>query len=255
MMKHHLTLLAALLATPFAIAADGSLKEHALALSTAHKDSVLFITAVVEIEITAGENAPKKEERKIETLGTVIGQDGLIVVPLSTLDVASTIDGRTINTQQGPMKLSAKGTTKEVKILMPDGSEVAAKVGFKDTDLDLAYIRPEKPADVKLTPIDTANSAPMKVLDDVIIIGRLGKELNREPVVMTNEIISMVTKPRIFGKLGTQSIGMPVFNGEGKFLGIGINRFSPKGESDSNPVPSNVVLAASDLMESAAQAK
>jgi S1-C subfamily serine protease len=138
---------------------------------------------------------------------------------------------------------------------MPDGTEVPAKLGFKDTDLDLAYIRPEKPADVKLTAIDTATQAPMKLLDDVIIIGRLGKELNREPVVMTNEIISLVTKPRIFGKLAVQSIGMPVFNAEGKFLGLGINRFSPKGESDSNPVPSNVVLAAADLMESAAQAK
>jgi S1-C subfamily serine protease len=254
-MKSHLPLLVALLATPFATAADSSLKERALALSASHKDSVLFITAVVEVEITAGENAPKKEERKIETLGTVIGKDGLIVVPLSTLDVASTIDGRMINTQQGPVKLSAKGTTKEVKILMPDGTEVPAKLGFKDTDLDLAYIRPEKPADVKLTAIDTATQAPMKLLDDVIIIGRLGKELNREPVVMTNEIISLVTKPRIFGKLAVQSIGMPVFNAEGKFLGLGINRFSPKGESDSNPVPSNVVLAAADLMESAAQAK
>jgi S1-C subfamily serine protease len=254
-MKPHLLLFAALATAPFATAAEGSLKENALTLSKAHKDSVLFITAVVEIEITAGENAPKKEERKIETLGTVIGKDGLIVVPLSTLDVASTIDGRMINTQQGPMKLSAKGTTKEVKILMPDGSEVAAKVGFKDTDLDLAYIRPEKPADAKLTPIDTANNAPMELLEDVIIIGRLGKDLNREPVAMTNEIISMVSKPRVFGKLGTQSIGMPVFNKDGKFLGIGINRFSPKGESDSNPVPSNVVLPAVDLMESAAQAK
>jgi len=86
-------------------------------------------------------------------------------------------------------------------------------------------------------------------------VGRLAKDLNREPVVMTNEIIAIVTKPRTFGKLGVQSIGMPVFNGEGKFLGIGINRFSPKSESDSNPVPSNVVLGAADLAESAAQAK
>ncbi len=255
-MKSRLFLFAtALIAAPFATAADGPLKQKALELSNSYKNSVLFITAVVEIEMTAGDNAPKKEERKVETLGTVIGKDGLIVVPLSTLDVASTIDGRTINTQQGPMKLTAKGTTKEVKILMPDGSEIPAKVGFKDTDLDLAYIRPEKPADAKLTPIDTANNAPMELLEDVIIIGRLGKDLNREPVAMTNEIISMVTKPRLFGKLGTQSIGMPVFNQEGKFLGIGINRFSPKGESDSNPVPSNVVLPAIDLMESAAQAK
>jgi S1-C subfamily serine protease len=189
-------------------------------------------------------------------LGTVIGKDGLIVVSLSTLDVASTIDGRMVNGPQGPMKLSAKGTTKEVKILMPDGTETAAKVAFKDTDLDLAFIRPEKPEDVKLTALDTANSAPMALLDDVIVLGRLGKDLNRQSVVMTNEIVSLVTKPRTFGKIGAQALGMPVFNKEGKFLGIGINRFSPKGDTEGQgPMPSNVILPAADLLESAAQAK
>jgi S1-C subfamily serine protease len=254
-MKSRLLIFSALIAAPLAFAAEGSLKEKALALSASNKDSVLFLSAVVEVEVTAGDNPAKKEERKIEMLGTVIGKDGLIVVPLSTLDVASTIDGRMVNGPQGPVKLSAKGTTKEVKILMPDGSETEAKVAFKDTDLDLAFIRPEKPEEAKLTPVDTANSAPMGVLDDVIILGRLSKDLNREPVVMTNEIIALVTKPRTFGKIATQSLGMPVFNKDGKFLGIGINRFSPKGDSEQGPAPSNVILPAADLLESAAQAK
>ncbi len=255
-MKSRLLIFSALLATPFAFAAEGPLREKALALSASNKDSVLFLSAVVEIEVTAGDNPAKKEERKLEMLGTVIDKDGLIVVPLSTLDVASTIDGRMVNGPQGPMKLSAKGTTKEVKILMPDGSEIAAKVAFKDTDLDLAFIRPEKPEDAKLTPVDTAHSATMAVLDDVIILGRLGKDLNREPIVMTNEIISLVSKPRTFAKVAVQALGMPVFNKDGKFLGIGINRFTPKGDSEGQaPVPSNVILPAADLLESASQAK
>lgn len=254
-MKSRILLFTTLIAAPLVFAAEGSLKEKALALSAAHKDSVLFLSAVVEVEVTAGDNPSKKEERKLEMLGTVIGKDGLIVVPLSTLDVASTIDGRMVNGPQGPVKLSAKGTTKEVKILMPDGTETAAKVAFKDTDLDLAFIRPEKSADIKLTPVDTANSATMAVQDEVIILGRLGKDLNREPMVMTNEVIALVSKPRTFGKIGMQSLGMPVFNREGKFLGIGINRFSPKSDSEQGPMPSNVILPAADLMDSASQAK
>lgn len=255
-MKHTLLSAAILLAAPFSMAADGPLKEKALALAAAHKESVLFLSAVVEIEVTAGDNPAKKEERKVEMLGTVIGADGLIVVPNSTLDVASTVDGRTVNGPQGPIKLSAKGTTKEVKILMPDGSEVAAKVAFKDPDLDLAFIRPEKADSVKLTPVNTADNAPIALLDDVIILGRMGKDLNREPVVFTNEVISIISKPRTFAKVGGQSLGMPVFNKEGKFLGIGINRFSAKGDTDSQgPMPSNVVLPAADLLEAAAQAK
>lgn len=255
-MKSRSLVFAALLAAPFASAADGPLKDKALAISAANKDSVLFLSAVVEIEFTAGDSPSKKEERKLEMIGTVIGKDGLIVVPLSTLDAASTVDGRMVNGPQGPVKLSAKGTTKEVKILLPDGSEVPAKVAFKDPDLDLAFIRPEKPDAVKLTPVDTANNAPMGVLDDVIVLGRLGKDLNREAVVLTSEVISLVSKPRTFGKINGQSLGMPIFNKEGKFLGIGINRFGAKGDSEAQaPVPSNVVLPAADLLESASQAK
>ena len=255
-MKSRSLVFAALLAAPFASAADGPLKDKALAISAANKDSVLFLSAVVEIEFTAGDSPAKKEERKLEMIGTVIGKDGLIVVPLSTLDAASTVDGRMVNGPQGPVKLSAKGTTKEVKILLPDGSEVAAKVAFKDPDLDLAFIRPEKPDAVKLTPVDTANNAPMGVLDDVIVLGRLGKDLNREAVVLTSEVISLVSKPRTFGKINGQSLGMPIFNKEGKFLGIGINRFGAQGDSEAQaPVPSNVVLPAAELVESAAQAE
>ncbi len=257
-MKFPLLISAALLAATVvpASAADAALKDKALALASAYKDSVLFLSAVVEIEVTAGDNPSRKEERKLEMLGTVIGADGLMVVPLSTLDVASAIDGRTMNGPQGPVKISAKGTTKEVKILMPDGTEIPARVAFKDPDLDLAFIRPEKPADAKLTPVLTADAAPMTLLEDVIILGRLGKELNREPVVMTNEIIALVTKPRTFAKLGSPSLGMPVFNRDGKFLGIGINRFSAKGDSDTqSAMPNNVVLPAADLLESAVQVK
>ncbi len=73
---------------------------------------------------------------------------------------------------------------------------------------------------------------------------------------MTNEVISMISKPRTFAKLGAPALGMPVFNKDGKFLGIGINRFSAKGDNESQgPMPSNVVLPAADLLESAAQAK
>lgn len=255
-MKPLLFSTALLLSSPLVNAAQGPLKESAIALSSKYKDSVLFLSAVIEIEITAGDSPAKKDERKLEIIGTVIGKDGLIVVPLSTLDMASTMDGRTVNTPKGPLKISAKSTTKEVKILMPDGSEVDAKVAAKDPDLDLAFIRPEKPDEVKLTSINTADSAKLSLLEDVIVLGRLDKELNREPVVMTSEVVSIVTKPRTLVKIDEPALGMPVFNQEGKFVGFGISHFNSKSDSDDQrPKAANVILPAADLMESAAQAK
>jgi S1-C subfamily serine protease len=250
-----LTAIAVTLASSFA--ADGPLREKALALSAAHKDAVLYLSALAEIEVTLGDGPSKKEEKKLEIIGTVITKDGLIATPLSTLDVAANIDGRTVNSPRGAVKISAKGTTKEVKILMPDGSEIPAKVVSKDPDLDLAFIRPEEADAAKqLTAIDSANHAPLELLEDVIVLGLLNKELNREPVVFTSEIVSLIRKPRTFGKIGAQALGMPVFNRDGKFLGIGVNRFSAKSDTENqSPSASSVILPAEDLLESAAQAK
>ena len=257
-MKYTLLFLAhAALSLSSLSAAEGPLREKALALSTAHKDAVLYLSAIAEIEVTVAEGTPKKEERKIEILGTVIAKDGLIATTLSTLDVAANIDGRTVNSPRGPVKISAKGTTKEVKILMPDGSEIPAKVVSKDPDLDLAFIRPEE-ADAagKLTSIDAQNHAPMELLEDVIVLGRLNKELNREAVVFTSEVVSLIRKPRTFGKIGAQALGMPVFNANGKFVGMGVNRFSAKNDTEAqNPSASSVILPAEDILESATQAK
>lgn len=239
-------------------AATGPLRDTALKLTESYHNSVVFLSAVVEIELSFGEEGPaRKEERKLEVLATVIGKDGLIVAPLSTLDVASNIDGRTVNSPKGPVKISAKGSTKEVKILMTDGSEIPAKLVSKDPDLDLAFVRPEKPEEAaKLSPVLLSEHAPVALLDDVVILGRLNKELNREPVVFTSEVVSLIRKPRLFGKIGAQALGLPVFNRDGKFLGIGINRFSAKSDTESQAAAaSTVLLPAEDLIEAASQVK
>ncbi|MFM2221352.1 MAG: hypothetical protein RLZZ553_1100 [Verrucomicrobiota bacterium] len=235
-------------------AATGALKEKAIALSQAHKDSTLFISAVVNIELTAGSNPTQKEEKKVEIISTVLTKEGLLVAPLSTLDLANAMDGRTVNTPSGPVKIAAKSEIKEVKIIMPDGSEIDAKVVLKDADLDLIFLKPSKPSD-QFIPIDTKNTAALQLLDDIIVIGRMNKELNREPMVITGEMISVVKKPRVFGKITAQATGMPVFNDQGKFIGIGINRLSSKNSGDSNVTGSAVLLPAADIMESASQVK
>ncbi len=235
-------------------AASGPIKEQATALSAAHKDSTLFISAVVSIELTAGSNPTQKEEKKIEILGTVLSKEGLIVAPLSTLDLANAMDGRTVNTPNGAITISAKSEITEVKIIMPDGTETDAKVALKDADLDLIFLKPDKEAD-NFTPINAKNSAPIQILDDIIVLGRVGKDLNREPMVITGEVTSVIKKPRMFGKITIPAVGLPVFNDQGKFLGIGINRLISKSSGESNVTGSSVLLPAVDILESASQVK
>jgi hypothetical protein len=251
-MKSIIALATLALALP-SFAATGALKDKAKALSTAHKDSTLFISAVIDIEVTAGNNPSKKEEKKVEVIGTVLNKDGLIVAPLSTMDPATTMDGRTVMASSGPITISAKADIKEIKIIMPDGTEADAKIVLKDADLDLVFLKPDKAG--KFTPIDTANTAPIGLMDDIIVLGRMGKDLNREPMAITGEVISVITKPRLFGKITTPATGMPVFNEEGKFLGIGINRLSSKNSTEQGITGTTVLLPAADIAESASQIK
>ena len=141
-----------------------------------------------------------------------------------------------------------------IKILMPDGTETDAKIALKDTDLDLVFLKPEKPTS-NFKPIPLADTAPMNLLDDVIVIGRMSKELNREPMAATGEIISVIKKPRLFGKISAPATGMPVFNDQGKFLGIGINRLTSKSSGESNVGSTSVLLPAADIADSASQVK
>jgi len=60
-MKLRSLILSALITAPFACASTGPLKDKALALSASNKDSVLQLSATVEIEMTAGDLPSKKE--------------------------------------------------------------------------------------------------------------------------------------------------------------------------------------------------
>ena len=71
-MKSRLSLFAILLSAPLAMAADGPLKEKALALSASNKDSVLFLSAVVEIEVTAGASVAVGERFLIGELAITV---------------------------------------------------------------------------------------------------------------------------------------------------------------------------------------
>ena len=99
-------------------------------------DSVSWVSVTVRIEVSAGGRSFPPSERKLEALGTVLGEDGLIVLSLNEVDPTDSILSR----MRGPADINVNYT--EVLILRPDGSEIEADFLLKDEDLDLAFIRP-----------------------------------------------------------------------------------------------------------------
>ena len=137
---------------------------------------------------------------------------------------------------------------------LANGTEVPARFVLKDADLDLAFMAPEA------TPENGARQFPFVKLEEVaegsllgnyFYVGRAAKIQQRVPLVRTTEIIGVVEKPRRFYLLTDQLLqwmGTPVFNAEGRVLGITLQHFANGQRSGL------VVLPAEDIAEMAKQA-
>lgn len=266
-MTRSLISLLALSAAPV-FAASGELKAAAQKLSETHRDAVVWITVIAKTSMTTDGDAPQQikaalqgqdKETKSEATGTVVDASGLIVTSLAAIDKGSVVDGKTINTPMGPIKIKSATEIKEVKVIMPDGTEIPGDLVMKDADLGLGFIKvrmdSKEAQGVTFKSVDLADSAPGTMLDDCIGLGRLDDNLNREPSVITSEITGITTKPRTFYRVMTDATGTPVFLSSGKLLGISVVR-QPRGNIEGGSVQmSPVVLPAADVLKVAEQAK
>jgi hypothetical protein len=267
-MIRHLTLALAA-TTAFATASTAELRDTAKKLSDSHKDAVVWLSVLAKTSMGAEGEVPAQikaalagqdKEEKSEITGTVIDASGLIVTALGGLDKSSMVDGQTVNTPMGEIKLKAQSEIKEIKVIMADGSEVPADLVMKDEDLGLAFVKvrsdSEEAKGVEFKAIDLADSAPGALLDECIALGRLDESLNREPSLLTSEISGMTVRPRMFYRVNTDAIGCPVFLANGKLLGVSVLR-NPKGGASRNGQiqVSPVILPAADVAKVAAQAK
>jgi hypothetical protein len=218
-------------------------------LLTEKSDSVTWVSATVRIEISAGGRSFPPSERKLEALGTVLGEDGLIVLSLNEVDPSDSIQAR----MRTPGDINVNYT--EVLILLPDGSEVPANFLLKDEDLDLAFIRPIQEASApQATSFQKVDYSPDKIteleaLDEVVSLGKLGRNLYRKSTLQRGWVNAVITKPRDYFVIENVTPGTPVFDRSGQWIGITAFR-KERGR------PSGVItVPAKDVMEIASQVR
>jgi S1-C subfamily serine protease len=255
--------------TALASASSAELRAAAKKISAEHKDAVVWLSVLAKSSMTADGDVPaqiktmlaaQEKEEKSEVTGTVIDASGMIVTALGGLDKSSVVDGQTVNTPMGAIKLKATSEIKEVKVITADGSEIPADLVLKDADLGLAFIKvrmdSEEAKGVEFQAINLADSAKGEVLDECIALGRLDESLNREASMVTSEISGITTRPRTFYRVATDAIGCPIYLANGKLLGVSVLR-NPKGNSSRTGQIqiSPVILPAADIAKVAEQAK
>ena len=138
---------------------------------------------------------------------------------------------------------------------MQDGTEVPAKLILKDIDLDLAYVLPikerkEEYKDVVFSkvPNSVEENAPL-ILDEVVSIGKLRQTLYRQSTLRRGWVNAVIEKPRKYFVIENTSPGTPVFDRNGKWLGVVVYKMVGGRPSEI------VTLPASDVLEIAEQVR
>lgn len=231
------------LASPVLAISEGEAKTGR-ALLKRYSTVVVSVELVVTMKGMQGDRPIPPREQKREINGTLVNAGGLTVLSLGSIDprgnIPAMIMGQQIRYDEPEFK--------EVKLRLADGTELPARVVLKDADLDLAFIAPEKAPEKPLPFVNLANPAKAEILGTYYDIARGNKMMQRVPAIRVINVTGMIEKPRKFLLATDYSPGCPVFDAEGKVLGLAV-RHVAGGQSASL-----IILPAADVADIAKQA-
>ncbi|MDH7482745.1 MAG: serine protease [Armatimonadota bacterium] len=226
-------------------------------------DAIVTLQLVVKTEMSMEGEEASKEENKAEATGVIIDPSGLTVASLSAVD-PSEMMSKMMSSSEYNLKISSEVT--DLKIRLADGTEIPAKIALRDKDLDLAFIRPIQKPTKPLNVLDLSKQAKPALLDQAIMLSRLGMIANRTIAASVERIQAIVEKPRTFYitgmSVGDLNLGGPVFALDGNVIGLLIMRILPQragGETSFSMFSMNdmpimpMILPASDILAAAKQ--
>ena len=196
---------------------------EAAARATAEQNGKAVVTVRLVLKLKTG---GQEHEQKVEAPGVVIDPTGLTVASASSIDPSGAFR-RMLDAQRQRMNIESE--VKEPVILLEDGTELEAAVVLKDTDLDLAFIRP-RDAGLKLSAVALKpRSGTVPLLTRIYVLGRLSKLGNRALSVATGEVRAYVRGPAPYYVADGESsafVGSLAYTADGVPLGVFVKRFA-----------------------------
>lgn len=213
-----------------------SISEAAREVYQARQDALAVVTARCLIEFTTEKGSLPDQEQSTQTLGTVIHPRGLVVVCNSALDPSVGMvgqKGRAAGSEEFVTVTKAEASFPEIQINLADGSEYTGTRLQQNLDLDLAFIliNPKQVAarKVPLAAVDLSNKIPeggLSIADPVIGLSRSSSVYRHIPTVLPGYVTAISKRPESTFYITTagNSQGVPVFDVEGRFVGITVQR-------------------------------
>lgn len=229
---------------------------EAAARSAAEQSGRAVVTVRLVLKLKVG---GQEHEQKMEVPGVVIDPSGLTVASGSSIDPSGAIR-RMVDAQR--QRVTLESEVKETVILLEDGTELDAVVVLKDSDLDLAFIKPRE-AGLKLAAVSLKprpGTAPL--LSRIFVLTRLGKLASRALAVATGEVRAFVRGPAPYyvtdGETST-FVGTLAYTADGVPLGLFVKRFATSIDGQASGRSSDAVMTVlrpvDKVLELAAQAR
>ena len=226
------------------------------------QDAIVNVRVSLKVRMSMGGREVQSMDDTLESVATVIDSSGLTVMSLSSLDPGAMMS-RLMGSGGGDQKMSIVSEPSDVRMRLPDGRELPATIVLRDQDLDLAFIRPTTRPATPLTAVNLADASRPAILDDVVVLSRLGRVGGYTPAAVLYSVGAVIEKPRTFFVLnGQASTGTPAFLANGKLVGLltirqidpgRMSMFGMMGGSEGAGVIA-VILPAADVLEIAKQA-
>ena len=240
-------------------------RDAARNLVTKWQEAIVNVRVVLKMRMSVGGREMQSMDDSVESVGTVIDPSGLTVMSLGSLNPGVMMNKLMGGASSGQEKMEFGSEPTDLKIRLADGREMAARIVLRDEDLDLAFIRPTAKPDRPLVAIDLSNAARPALLQQVVVLSRLGRVGGWTPSASLQNIGAIIEKPRTFFVAETGSpggMGVPAFTTAGKVVGVLTLRMAVGGRPSMFAGMSGteglgmlpVILPAADVLEIARQA-
>jgi hypothetical protein len=186
------------------------------------QEAVVNIRVVVKMRMSMGGREMQSSDDTIEAVGTVIDPSGLTVVSLGSINPGAMMTKLIAGGAAAGQGVDIASEPTDVKIRLSDGREIQATIALRDEDLNLAFVRPTTAPEKPFVAINLADAGQPAMLDQVVVLARLGRVGGWVPSAALRDIGGIVSKPRTFFVLAgeTTGTGTPAFLLNGKLVGI-----------------------------------
>lgn len=186
------------------------------------QEAVVNVRVVVKMRMSMGGREMQSSDDTIEAVGTVIDPSGLTVVSLGSINPGGMMTKLLAGAAASGQGVDIASEPTDVKIRLSDGREIQATIALRDEDLNLAFVRPTTAPEKPFVAVNLADAGQPAMLDEVVVLARLGRVGGWVPSAALRDIGGIVSKPRTFFVLAgeTTGTGSPAFLLNGKLVGI-----------------------------------